>query len=58
MTSALVGTLDSSDPEGKLTLVREATHDVTGRIRAEGRLREAKAFWQATLDSGEDPASN
>jgi PAS domain S-box-containing protein len=27
------------------------THDVTGRIRAEGRLREAEAFWQATLDS-------
>jgi two-component system cell cycle sensor histidine kinase/response regulator CckA len=31
--------------------VREATHDVTGRVRAEGRLREAEAFWQATLDS-------
>ena len=31
--------------------MREMTHDATGRIRAEGRLREAEAFWQATLDS-------
>jgi PAS domain S-box-containing protein len=31
--------------------VRETTHDLTGRVRAEGRLREAEAFWQATLDS-------
>jgi PAS domain S-box-containing protein len=31
--------------------VREMTQDVTGRVRAEGRLREAEAFWQATLDS-------
>jgi PAS domain-containing protein len=32
-------------------LVRETSHDATGRILAEGRLREAEAFWQGTLDS-------
>jgi PAS domain S-box-containing protein len=32
-------------------LVGETTQDGTARIRAEGRLREAEAFWQGTLDS-------
>jgi PAS domain S-box-containing protein len=31
--------------------VRDATHDVVGRVHIDDRLREAEAFWQGTLDS-------
>jgi PAS domain S-box-containing protein len=41
----------SRDPEGQVTRVRGITQDVTARVRADDRLREAGAFWQATLDS-------
>jgi PAS domain S-box-containing protein len=41
----------SRDHRGKLTLVRGTTQDVTARVRADDRLREAERFWQATLDS-------
>jgi PAS domain S-box-containing protein len=41
----------SRDYGGKLTLVRGTTQDVTARVRADDRLREAETFWQATLDS-------
>jgi PAS domain S-box-containing protein len=39
------------DPAGALTRVTGITQDVTERVRAGDQLREAGAFWQATLDS-------
>ena len=41
----------SRDRTGTLTRVTGITQNVTARVRARDQLRDAGAFWQATLDS-------